>query len=133
MTIKVEQLSNVLNIVFSYKVSSVSLSTRVKKLPQVQVHKHIADFIEREDGPAPLLIVYYAGQEVPTGILGHLELSRSVKNAYFTRTRLINAVCEALQSTIRTPSCGTLRRPTWRIQELTSSRFSLVAILVTWE
>lgn len=71
------------NDVFNYKVSRVSLSTRVKTLPQVQVNKHIANFVEREDGPATLLIVYYAGHGTPSGTPGRLELSRFVKNALF--------------------------------------------------
>lgn len=72
---EVKQLSDVFNVVFNYKVSSVYLSTRVKNLPQVQLFKHIADFVALEDGPATLLIVYYAGHGTPSGIPGRLELS----------------------------------------------------------
>ena len=86
MTKKVRELGNVFKDVFNYRVSSVSLSTKVETLAQVQVNHHIANFVHQEDGPATLLIVYYAGHGTPSNIPGRLELSRSVRYIYSTNT-----------------------------------------------
>lgn len=86
MVKKIKQLSNVFEEEFHYKVSSIQLSTTARELPQVQVNFYIAEFVHREDGPATLLIVYYAGHGVPTDTPGGLELSRFFKKSYCTKT-----------------------------------------------
>lgn len=50
---------------YRYKVKPILLRYRKDKLVQVQVNKALANFVEEEDGPNTLLIVYYAGHGVP--------------------------------------------------------------------
>jgi hypothetical protein len=50
---------------YHYKVHEILLEDRVDKLVQVQLNGALAKFVEQEDGPNTLLIVYYAGHGVP--------------------------------------------------------------------
>jgi hypothetical protein len=45
------------------------------KTAQVQVNKHLADFVFGEDGKNTLLIVYYAGHGIPGYAPGQLVLA----------------------------------------------------------
>lgn len=95
---------------FYYNVSRVGLSATARTLPQVQVNYYIAEFVHREDRPATLLIVYYAGHGTPSNIPGHLELSRFVK---YTGPRKI----PANQCSTRGPTIENLDKVIWNYAE----------------
>ena len=50
---------------YRYKVHEILLENRADKLVQVQLNGALAKFVEHEDGPNTLLMVYYAGHGVP--------------------------------------------------------------------
>jgi hypothetical protein len=42
---------------------------------QVQINKHLADFVYEEDAEDTLLIIYYAGHGTPDSVTGRLLLA----------------------------------------------------------
>jgi hypothetical protein len=47
---------------------------------QVQINKHLADFVYDEDEEDTLLIIYYAGHGTPDSVTGRLLLAGYVTN-----------------------------------------------------
>ncbi|KAL8740280.1 MAG: hypothetical protein Q9190_006998 [Brigantiaea leucoxantha] len=71
---EIDKLEELFKTTFNYEVKKVQLLNG-KQLAQVQINKHIADFLFDEDGDNTLLIVYYAGHGTPGQRPGRLELS----------------------------------------------------------
>ena len=61
--------------VFNYKVVPAVLKHDPKRLAQVQIMRHLSQFVYDEDGPNTLLIVYYTGHGTPELASGNLTLS----------------------------------------------------------
>ncbi|KAI9777218.1 MAG: hypothetical protein M1816_004825 [Peltula sp. TS41687] len=60
---EVNELAMVFKDIYKYEVRKASLNT--EKRPQVQINKHIAEFIHDHDSQHALLILYYAGHGWP--------------------------------------------------------------------
>ena len=85
--LQVADLANVLVNKMHFKVTRALLINDVDHLAQIQVAKHIINFIYNEDGARTLLLFYYAGHGSPKSMRGGapgLALSGSVVLSWFS-------------------------------------------------
>ena len=73
-TEEVDALRLVLENRFKYRTTTEHLDNDNKKRLQVQLNSKVAAFVDANDGPNTLLIVYYAGHGKPGEIRGDLEM-----------------------------------------------------------
>lgn len=73
-TKEVDALRLVFEDRFKYHTTIQYLDNDNKQKLQVQINGIVATFVQKNDGPNTLLIVYYAGHGKPGEIHGHLEL-----------------------------------------------------------
>ncbi|MCJ1423610.1 hypothetical protein MMC29_001494 [Sticta canariensis] len=90
---EVADLTNVFENTFRFKVKRALLTNDPDHLPQVQVTKHIGDFLYDEDGVHTLLLVYYAGHGRPKPMRdGSNCLALTGKNRSYDKPENLNEV-----------------------------------------
>lgn len=76
---EISRLKSVFEEKFRYKTQTEHLSYDSKTKLQVQINARVAQFVDRNDGPNTLLIVYYAGHGRPGKLPGEMEIFGSVR------------------------------------------------------
>ena len=71
---EVNRLKSVFEKRFKYQTTMESLDNNIKQKLQVQLWTKVANFVNENDGPNTLLIVYYAGHGRPGKFYGDLEI-----------------------------------------------------------
>ena len=82
---EVERLEAVFKNRFHFEAQIETIDNNVEQRLQVRVNRILAEFVDINDGPDNLLIVYYSGHGKPGSSFGDLELIGLVRN---TRTFL---------------------------------------------
>ena len=57
---------------YRFSVHEKKLNRENGRSAQLQIQKHLADFVYDEDGEGTLLIIYYAGHATPDYVTGRL-------------------------------------------------------------
>lgn len=71
---QVDRLSDVFSKRYRFGVTEKRLNTQ--KSAQLQIHRHLANFVYDEDDEHTLLIIYYAGHGTPDRSTGCLLLAK---------------------------------------------------------
>ena len=71
---EIDQLAEVFETKYNYRVWKRSLHTKQGRKPQLQLNEHLASFCNAENGPNALLIIYYAGHGMKNLTPGQLDL-----------------------------------------------------------
>lgn len=96
---EVEKLKSVFEDRFRYKAQIEYLDNSIAPKLQLRVNRLVATFVDENDGPNNLLIVYYAGHGRPGGSYGSLVLHASIKAERLVYPPLI--ITDKLRQTTR--------------------------------
>lgn len=96
-----DNLGAVFTDVFHYNVHHVCLKSDTGSTPQAQVNKAVANFVEEEDRPKRLLIVYYAGHGTPGQLPGDLRLSPAYASVSDVKGNLNHVIWNRTENNLR--------------------------------